>query len=190
MTFDDSSADPAGAVQAGAEQAGAEQAEAGPAPAGHAPADPAPVGHAPAGHAPNRGLEGALLSVTRGLRRGWAEAIAHTGLAPHQARALRTISGEGPLRPGTLADRLRVAPRSVTEVVDALVDAGLVERDPDPSDRRATILRLTDDGRALMHEITALRRAHTTEVFDEVLTSQEQETLAYLLGRLADRLSP
>lgn len=141
------------------------------------------------GDRPDRGLEGALLSVTRGLRRGWAEAIAHTGLAPHQARALRSIAGEGPLRPGALAERLRVAPRSVTEVVDALVEAGLVGREPDPSDRRATILSLTDAGHELVHEISALRRAHTTKVFDDVLTQQEQETLAYLLGRLADRLS-
>lgn len=129
------------------------------------------------------------MAVTRGLRRGWAEAIAHTGLAPHQARALRTIAGEGPLRPGALAERLRVAPRSVTEVVDALVERELVDREPDPSDRRATILSLTDAGRDLVHEITALRRAHTTAVFDEVLTPQEQASLAYLLGRLADRLS-
>lgn len=144
----------------------------------------------PAAGAESAGLESALLSVTRGLRRGWAEAIAHTGLAPHQARALRTIAGEGPLRPGLLAERLRVAPRSVTEVVDALVEAALVEREPDPGDRRATILRLTDAGNELVHEITALRRAHTSAVFDEVLTAKEQATLAYLLGRLADRLSP
>src|SRR5690606_15565677 len=137
----------------------------------------------------DRGLESSLMAVTRGLRRGWAEAIAHTGLAPHQARALRTIAGEGPLRPGALAERLRVAPRSVTEVVDALVERQLVDREPDPSDRRATILSLTDAGRDLVHEISALRRAHTTAVFDEVLTPQEQASLASLLGRLADRLS-
>ena len=149
----------------------------------HPPSDPA------AGGAESASLESALLSVTRGLRRGWADAIAHTGLAPHQARALRTIAGEGPLRPGLLAERLRVAPRSVTEVVDALVEAGLVEREPDPSDRRASILRLTGAGEELVHEITTLRRAHTSTVFDEVLSAKEQATLADLLARLADRLS-
>lgn len=134
-------------------------------------------------------LESALMAVTRGLRRGWADSIAHTGLAPHQARALRMIAAEGPLRPGALAERLRVAPRSVTEVVDALVERDLVRREPDPGDRRAMTLTLTDPGRELVGEIAAIRRAHTEQAFDAVLSGEEQDTLAVLLGRLAERLS-
>jgi DNA-binding MarR family transcriptional regulator len=135
-------------------------------------------------------LESSLMAVARGLRRGWAESIAHTGLAPHQARALRVIFAEGPLRPGVLADRLRVAPRSVTEVVDALVERDLVRREPDPADRRAMTLTITDSGRDLVGEITAIRRAHTEQVFDAVLSGEEQDTLAVLLGRLAERFTP
>ena len=130
------------------------------------------------------------MAVTRGLRRGWAESIAHTGLAPHQARALRVIAAEGPLRPGLLADRLRIAPRSVTEVVDALVERDLVRREADPHDRRAMTLTITAAGHELVGEVTALRRAHTEQVFDAVLTGEEQDTLAVLLGRLAERLTP
>ena len=134
-------------------------------------------------------LEGSLMAVARGLRRGWADQIAHTGLAPHQARALRVIAAEGSIRPGALADRLHVAPRSVTEVVDALVERGLVSREPDPTDRRAMTLTLTGAGHELVGEISAIRRAHTEKVFGAVLSGEEQETLAALLGRLADRLS-
>ncbi len=141
-------------------------------------------------HPAEHTLESALMAVARGLRHGWAESIAHTGLAPHQARALRMISAEGPLRPGALADRLRIAPRSVTEVVDALVERGLVSREPDPADRRAMTLTITDTGRELLGEITAIRRAHTEQVFDAVLSGEEQAALAVLLGRLAERLAP
>lgn len=141
-------------------------------------------------HASEHTLESALMAVTRGLRRGWADSIAHTGLAPHQARALRVIAAEGPLRPGLLAERLRIAPRSVTEVVDALVERDLVRREPDPDDRRAMTLTITDAGHELVGEITAIRRAHTEQVFDAVLSGEEQDTLALLLGRLAERLSP
>lgn len=130
------------------------------------------------------------MAVARGLRRGWADSIAHTGLAPHQARALRVIAKDAPIRPGVLAERLRITPRSVTEVVDVLVERDLVTRNPDPDDRRAMTLGLTDAGRALVAEITAIRSAHTAAVFDAELSEQEQASLAYLLGRLATRLHP
>ena len=144
----------------------------------------------PAADSPGAALEGSLMAVARGLRRGWAHSIAHTGLAPHQARALRVIAAEGSIRPGALADRLHVAPRSVTEVVDALVERELVSREPDPSDRRAMSLSLTAAGHELVGEIGAIRRAHTEKVFGAVLSREEQDTLAALLGRLADHLSP
>ena len=152
------------------------------------PAPPAPGGAAH-DRATEQSLDAVLMTVTRGLRRGFAEAIAHTGLAPHQARALRVIAKEQPIRPGALAERLRIAPRSVTEVVDALIDQGLVTREPDPDDRRAMILTLTEPGDDLVHEISAARRAHTAAVFDGVLSEEEQASLAYLLGKLADRIS-
>ena len=47
-----------------------------------------------------------------------------------------------------LADRLGIVPRSVTTVVDALEEAGLVRREIDPRNRRAILLRLTDQGAA------------------------------------------
>ena len=52
------------------------------------------------------------------------------------------------MRPGALAEHLRIAPRSATEVVDDLQERGLVERAPDPADRRATLVRLTEAGAA------------------------------------------
>lgn len=133
-------------------------------------------------------LEAALMVVTRGLRRGWAESIAHTGLAPHQARALRVIASEGRLRPSELAERLRVTPRSVTEVVDALIERSLVNREPDPTDRRAMVLSLTSAGEELAAEVRACRSAHTESVFG-TLSTKDQATLLALLDRLGEHLA-
>lgn len=128
------------------------------------------------------------MAAARGLRRGWADSIAHTGLAPHQARALRVIAAEGALRPGVLAERLRVTPRSVTEVVDALIERGLVNRDTDPTDRRAMVLTLTPAGDALADEIRACRAAHTDRVFAGAFSAEERATLTELLDRLSAHL--
>jgi MarR family transcriptional regulator for hemolysin len=60
--------------------------------------------------------------------------------------------GEG-VRPGTVADMLGLEPSSVVRLIDQLIDAGLVERQDDPNDRRAKLLRLTKDGQKKVAQI-------------------------------------
>ncbi|MFC7649476.1 MarR family winged helix-turn-helix transcriptional regulator [Streptosporangium lutulentum] len=58
------------------------------------------------------------------LRRGYGEQLGPLGMSPGQARALRVIVGsESPLKMVQLAERLKIVPRSVTSVVDALEEA-------------------------------------------------------------------
>jgi len=86
-----------------------------------------------------------LHGLTRRLRREQSEGLAPLGLTPAQARALRIIArseDEEPLRMTELADKLGIVPRSVTTVVDALEEDGLVRREVDPRNRRAILLRL------------------------------------------------
>ena len=151
--------------------------------------EPTHVPSASVGSSSEASLESAVMAVARGLRRGWAESIAHTGLAPHQARALRVIAKEGQIRPGVLAERLRVTPRSVTEVVDALIRQDLVSRELDPSDRRAMIIELTPAGHTMAGEISERRRAHTESVLGGALTADEERQLVALLHKLAERLA-
>jgi MarR family transcriptional regulator for hemolysin len=54
--------------------------------------------------------------------------------------------GRDGVRPGVLADALGLEPSSLVRVIDLLIDSGLIERREDPQDRRAKILRLTEDG--------------------------------------------
>ncbi len=86
------------------------------------------------------------------------------------------------LRLTDLARRLRIAPRSVTEVVDALCEKGLVARRPSPTDRRATIVTLTEGGERL-HSDLVERRDGAADLFAP-LTADEQDQLRALLRRL------
>ena len=90
----------------------------------------------------------------------------------------------GPLRLGDLAEQLHIAPRSTTEVVDDLERRGLVERHPDPADRRATLVALTGDGKAAA---TAIRTARTAEAerFFGSLSTADRDHLSRILHDLA-----
>lgn len=124
-----------------------------------------------------------LMRASRGLRHQWAASLQPWDLSPHQARALRVVAELGSPRLGAVADRLRVTPRSVTEVIDALQDRGLTERVPDGSDRRAVCVVLTSRGEAVLAEIVAARRA-SAQAYFAPLTAAQQAELARLLTRL------
>jgi len=125
-----------------------------------------------------------LHRLMRRLRRSQAERLAPLGLTPAQERALRVISrSDEPLRMTELADRLGIVPRSLTTVVDALEEAGLVRREIDPSNRRAILLRLTGQGTAVRDELREARRRAAEDLFAP-LPDDDRELLANLLVRL------
>ncbi|MHC6222807.1 MarR family winged helix-turn-helix transcriptional regulator [Arthrobacter sp. MMS24-S77] len=134
----------------------------------------------------------------RGLRRTWAEQLAPWEMTPHQWRALMTLmrrrptgsaadsqAAGDPMRLKDLAERLRIAPRSATEVVDQLEAKGLVRRDPDPTDRRATLVAATAAGQQLYAKISAERRGKSSEYFAR-LSAGDRAELARILGQLGD----
>jgi len=126
-----------------------------------------------------------LMRVFRAQRRRWREALAPWDLSPHQARALKVVSERDGVRLSDLAEALRIAPRSATEVADGLQERGLVERTPDPRDRRAGLLRPTDEGRRVRGEIDAARAADSSELFAR-LSPGDRAALARILRTLAD----
>jgi DNA-binding MarR family transcriptional regulator len=126
-----------------------------------------------------------LMRVSRAQRRRWRDVLAPWDLSPHQARALAVVCERDGVRLSDLAEALRIAPRSATEVADGLQERGLVERTPDPGDRRAVILRPTDEGRRIRGEIGAARAADSSELFAR-LSPGDRDTLARILRTLAD----
>lgn len=82
-----------------------------------------------------------------------------------------------------LADHLGIAPRSVTTVIDALEEAGLVRREIDPKNRRAIRLHLTGGGLAVRDDMLQARRRAAEDLFAP-LPAEDRETLGDLLSRL------
>jgi len=128
-------------------------------------------------------LADAFLSVSRKLRETSQETLAPWDINPSQFRALRVLNHHGAIRLSDLSGRLHIAPRSATEVVDALESRGLVERRPDPSDRRATLADLTEHGTTVLRGIRAARGTEAERVFDR-LSPADRDHLARILRQL------
>lgn len=142
----------------------------------HAPADAASLGE--------------LLSrAARAIHAQSRELLAPLGMTPAEARALRTLAKSGgPLRMVELAERMHVVPRTVTTLVDALETAGLIERRPDPDDRRSTHVHLTPRGEERLEQMRRARHEAAGELLS-TLDADEQEQLRALLEKMdADAL--
>ena len=121
--------------------------------------------------------------VARQLRHGGKETLDRWDVTPGQARALGVLTRHGLMRLSELSDHLRIAPRSTTEVVDALEAAGLVERRPDPHDRRATQVAVTGRGAEVATDIHAARHAAAARFFG-ALDETDRAALIRILRRL------
>ncbi len=118
-------------------------------------------------------LADAVMRAAKRIRRGTFHELAPFGINPSQGRALEVLArgahhGGRMIRLNQLAERLRIAPRSVTTVVDALETAGLVARVQDPEDRRAILLRLTEAGEQTVDRIGQVRQQVAAEYFGAV----------------------
>jgi DNA-binding MarR family transcriptional regulator len=105
------------------------------------------------------------------------------GLSLARFRVLSALQSAGRIRMNELSAALGVVPRTVTTIVDALEKEGMVVRLPDPADRRATLLEITQEGLGQLHRFRAMHDSAAAELFD-VLTATERHQLATLLSRL------
>jgi DNA-binding MarR family transcriptional regulator len=140
----------------------------------------------PADPAGDESLSEAFWAVARELREKSAETLAPWDITPAHLRALRTLSRHGTMRLSELSDRLQIAPRTATEVVDALQARDLVRRRADPADRRATLVEVTERGAGILDEIRAARGTEAGRVFGRLGPADRAE-LARILGKLRDR---
>ena len=129
------------------------------------------------------------LRVARRIRRETGLRTAPLGLNPHQARALRVIGNDGPLRPSEVAERLGIVARSATDAVSGLVTAGFVERRIDPADGRAQLLALSATGAAALAQVDEIRAAVARDLFG-ALPEADRVALAALMERLDRPASP
>lgn len=97
------------------------------------------------------------------------------------------LGQRGPVTQRVLANALKVTPRAVTGLVDALASGGLVTRESHPTDRRATLVTFTPKGEAL---VARLQRDHQTlaGVLFGAMSRREFESFAHGLGEVIARL--
>jgi DNA-binding MarR family transcriptional regulator len=106
------------------------------------------------------------LIVMRLARRLRSQTVA--GLSPSLISALVTIERRAPVTLGQLAAMERVKPPSVTRMVAALEQAGLVRREADPGDRRVARLSLTADGRRTVQRSRTRKTAYLAKRLREL----------------------
>ena len=97
------------------------------------------------------------------------------GLAP--LRALQALARIGPSLVTELGVELDLLPSTASRLSDRLADAGYITRRVSPTNRRATLLELTDAGRAVLDELVTLRR----QAFGEVTQRMSEDDLAALI---------
>lgn len=115
------------------------------------------------------------------------DALKPLGLHPREFLLLRFISASEGRSQQALASLLAVPPSRMVALVDHLEELGLVERRPDPHDRRVRALHLTDRGRVVLGRATKLALAHEQRLCS-ALGEQEREQLIDLLLRLQPEL--
>lgn len=126
------------------------------------------------------GLATALrISVSRLARRLRAERLAkgfEPGLSDTQLAALASLERHSAMTPGELADHEKVQPPSMTRVIAALEELGLVMRAPHATDRRQVVLTVTARGREVVQQSRRLREEWLAQRLRE-LTPQERAVL-------------
>lgn len=117
----------------------------------------------------------------------WVDAGPAGGLTFPRLRLLEALHCQGPAKMKTLADALGLSARNLTAVADSLEGEGLLRRVAHPSDRRATLLELTDDGQAAADESLVPRLVEISRLFDELSPAARNNlrgTLATLVAAM------
>jgi DNA-binding MarR family transcriptional regulator len=88
------------------------------------------------------------------------------------------VVGQGDTKLVALAERLGVNPSTAMRMIDRLAAVGLVSREVNPHSRRESLLRLTDEGRRMVEEVTARRRMEISTIIARMPASQRQALIA------------
>jgi len=99
------------------------------------------------------------------LRKAFTRRAASVGVTGAQWKVLFKLTLKPGLRQTDLADLLDIEPITLTRIIDRLQEAGLVERTPDPTDRRAWRLQVTAKAQPVVGKLRAIADEMTAEAF-------------------------
>jgi DNA-binding MarR family transcriptional regulator len=131
-------------------------------------------------------LIGRIHKISRYVQKSLNETAAEFGLTISDWDMLSALRRQGPpyrLSPTELAKELMLSSGAMTNRLDRLEDAGLVQRRPDPDDRRAVRVELTEKGRDMWGEAVGVQAAKE-QMFAGELTAADKEQLNSLLRRM------
>ncbi len=132
------------------------------------------------------GIIGRMGRLAKHLERAIQETFAEFGLTAGEFDVLAALRRSGQpyrLTPTELFNMLMVSSGTMTHRIDRLEQAELVERVPDPSDRRGTLIVLTDKGFTLIEQAVAAHVSNEHRILS-VLEKTEREALILLLRKL------
>ncbi len=116
----------------------------------------------------------------------WIDAQAADGLTLPRLLLVERLSCKGPAMMRTLADELGLSPRNMTALVDSLEGEGLVRRKPHPTDRRATVVELTEIGDEAACETVLVPRMGAMSCLFRDLDPEQQEQFSAVLSTLRE----
>ena len=126
---------------------------------------------------------GTLMRLMHAIRRGQRMRYGERDLSGPRSRLLAAVAESRPVRMGDLAGRLGLTARTITTLVDALEQEGLIERQADPTDRRATLIDMTPIG-CRYYDHVSVGLSELAEQIVGPLSAEEQRRLLDLLSRL------
>ena len=130
---------------------------------------------------PNIG--GLIHGIERLVKKRYDRFAETTGMSRAQWHVLAHVAKRQGINQANLADLVGVEPITICRMVDRLEALGLVERRPDPGDRRARLVHMTEAARPGLVRMKAVAQALFDEALDGI-TPEEEAILTRLLGRV------
>lgn len=129
-----------------------------------------------------------IAQVARLMRRSFDERARSIGVTRPQWQVLSLLARHEGINQGGLAEILEVEPITLGRMIDRLQEAAMVERRPDPADRRAWRLFLTDKGNQLINQLRPLA-LETLEAALDGVDSARRDEMMVALDRMRGNLS-
>jgi DNA-binding MarR family transcriptional regulator len=126
--------------------------------------------------------------TSHAMRRFYDRRAAQLGVTRAQWRVIAVLGHHPGMKQVELADRLDIEPISACRIVDRLVEAGLVERQRDPGDRRAWRVSLTARAEPLRERLGALADEISLEAFAGI-GDAELEVVRAALARVRENIA-
>ena len=110
----------------------------------------------------------------------WSGRVKHMGVTASQAMVLNFLSEEDRIRARSLGRKLQISSATLTGILDRLEKLSLVERMPHPTDRRAVLICLTDQGRECAAKINTIMVEANRAYLDELGPEKSEDLLNIL----------